>query len=259
MDSKSLYNNVVICEVTISNYHPQTWPLIGVGTKKSCWVSTLLFNYSNIIMNSYDNLQSMEEHQHNFVLKKLYIIQCTVNEKEWYSTFYKQNIKLNICCILVRIFVGWFAMGRHEGGGRGSGFFSFFLLLSWKNCCITSAQSDASTPRRIVIFGWNGWTGAAGFSDGSDPSPPLGKSLQIVSNFRVHEPQEITCLNPTLQMFTHKLYPQLTRNCITHNQRYSCYFLALWYHQVACSTPASNQKKVKSILYQYRFLYIWPD
>uniref|UniRef100_A0A7C9A0C5 Uncharacterized protein n=1 Tax=Opuntia streptacantha TaxID=393608 RepID=A0A7C9A0C5_OPUST len=60
-----------------------------------------------------------------------------------------------------------------------SNFFSF-LLLSWKNCCIISAHSASSTPRRIFIFGWNGWRGAAGFpatSGRSSPSAPSEKSL----------------------------------------------------------------------------------
>ena len=72
-------------------------------------------------------------------------------------------------------------MGRQDGDGGCSAFFSLFFLLSWKNCCIMSAHSDANIPRLIVIFGWNGWTGAAGFSVSSEPFPPLpsGKSLQI--------------------------------------------------------------------------------
>ena len=74
-------------------------------------------------------------------------------------------------------------MGKHEGGAGISGFFSFCFLLSWKNCCIASEHSEANTPRRIVIFGWNGWAGACGLSVTSEPlppSPPLGKSLQNV-------------------------------------------------------------------------------
>lgn len=72
-------------------------------------------------------------------------------------------------------------MGRHEGWGGASSSFTCFFLLSWKNCCITSAHSDANIPRRILIFGWKGWTGAAGLSISSEPFPPprSGKSLQI--------------------------------------------------------------------------------
>lgn len=123
----------------------------------------------------------------------------TWDKRPFSATAYKQNIIWKISWILVRIFDGWFAMGRNEGWGGGSPFFSF--LLSWKNCCIASAHSDANTPRRIVIFGWNGWTGAAGLSACSEPSPPppppppsLGKSLQKVgymSKFTDLQPQNI--------------------------------------------------------------------
>lgn len=96
---------------------------------------------------------------------------------------YKQKI-WKISCIFVRNFGGRCETGRHAGWGAGSSFSScssFFLRLSWKNCRIASAHSEANTPLRIVIFGWNGWTGAAGLSDNSKPfppSPPSGKSLQ---------------------------------------------------------------------------------
>lgn len=63
---------------------------------------------------------------------------------------------LKASCILLRNLEGWLEIGRHEdgdGGVGGSGFLTFFLLLSWKNCCITSAHSDVNTPRRILTFG----------------------------------------------------------------------------------------------------------
>lgn len=90
---------------------------------------------------------------------------------------YKHKNAWNMSCILVRIFDWWLAIGR-EGLGSKSSLFTFFLLLSWKNCCIISAHSDAINPRRIVIFGWKGWTGAAGLSVSSEPFSPPGKSLQ---------------------------------------------------------------------------------
>lgn len=96
---------------------------------------------------------------------------------------YIQNRMWKASCILVRNFEGLLEIGRHEGGVGGSGFLSFFLLLSWNNCCMISAHSDANIPRRIFTFGWKGWTGAAGLSVGSKPfcpSSPLGKSLQML-------------------------------------------------------------------------------
>lgn len=96
------------------------------------------------------------------------------------SFFHKQNIRWNMSCILLSSFDGWGEMGRHEGGVAGSDFFSFFFLLSWKNCCIASAHSDSNTPRLMVIFGWNGCTGGSGLpvpSEAVAPSP-IGKSLK---------------------------------------------------------------------------------
>lgn len=88
---------------------------------------------------------------------------------------YKQNITWKMSCILLSNLEGWWVVI-----GSGSSF--FFRLLSWKNCCITSAHSVANTPLLIFIFGWNGWTGAGGISLASETlSPPSGKSLQ--SNF----------------------------------------------------------------------------
>lgn len=108
--------------------------------------------------------------QQNFYRLKKYGVQYhPYKQKTW-----------KISCIFVRIFDGWWEPESCADGGGGSSFFPFFLL-SWKNCCITSAHSKANTPRRMVIFGWNGWTGAAGLSDNSEPfppSPPSGKSLQ---------------------------------------------------------------------------------
>lgn len=52
--------------------------------------------------------------------------------------------------------------GKTWGGIQRLG---ILLLLSWKNCCITSAPSDASKPCLIVIFGWNGWAAANGLFD----------------------------------------------------------------------------------------------
>lgn len=92
------------------------------------------------------------------------------------SLHYKQNMMLKMPCIFVSNFVGWWDTGRLGA----SEFLFLFLLLSWKNCCITSAHSVANIPRRIAIFGWKGWTGAGGLSVDSDPvasSPPLGNSL----------------------------------------------------------------------------------
>lgn len=107
--------------------------------------------------------------------------QCTRNPG--HSTIsHKQNIMWKMSCSLVSIFRGWWETACVEGGAGGVDcLFSFLFLLSWKNCCIIFAQSDANRPRRMVMFGWNGWTGAAGLSDRSDSLPwlPSGKSLRV--------------------------------------------------------------------------------
>lgn len=102
---------------------------------------------------------------------------------------YKQSIMWKMWCNLLSNLEGcWWVMRREEGSFGDSSL--FFFLLSWKNCCITSAHSVANTPLLIFIFGWNGWTGGAGLSLASDTfSPPSGKSLQnnlvIINNITI--------------------------------------------------------------------------
>lgn len=100
----------------------------------------------------------------------------------FWTIHHKQIIIWKMSCSFVSNFDGWWETGWSAGGPGGSACFSFFFLLNWKNCFIISAHSDANTPRRTSIFGWNGWTGATGLSDCSEPFPPLpsGKSLQVL-------------------------------------------------------------------------------
>lgn len=74
---------------------------------------------------------------------------------------HKQNKRLKALCIFAKNLEleGRCVMGRHVGGDadveeEGTVFLSF--LLSLKKYCIASAHSDASTPRLIIILGWNG-------------------------------------------------------------------------------------------------------